>query len=177
VLDVALRPIDEETLDAVLKVAVADAEPDEVMPPCGGSPDWTKQRQQAFRDFHHGRRAGLEGPLRELGLAIVANGEVLGIARLQQRDDDRHEIGVWIGRSHRGRGVGTAALAALRSLAVSLGVRELVAQTTSDNTAALAVLRRHGADLRPPDDRGVVRARLAPRSGDQSAGGSRGSGG
>ena len=157
---VVLRPIDEETLEALVRVAVDDAEPDEVMPPSAGPAGWTEQRQEAFRAFHRARRAGLAGPHEELGLAIVANGEAIGVIRLQRRCGARHEVGFWIARSRRGRGAGTAALAALRSLAASLGVTELVAETTSDNAATLAMLRRQGADLSPPDEHGIVHARF-----------------
>jgi RimJ/RimL family protein N-acetyltransferase len=161
--DVALQPIDDETLEAVLRVAVDDAEPDEVMPPSPGMPGWTEQRKHAFRAYHNGRRRGLDGPEHELGLAIVAAGEVAGVARLRRRDGDRFEIGLWIGRSRRGRGVGTATLGALRALAETLGGIELVADTTADNLGMLAVLRRHEADMAPPDEQGHVEARLELR--------------
>lgn len=159
-VDVALRPIDDETLDTLVRVAVDDADPDEVMPPSAGPPGWTRARRQAFRQFHRARRAGLDAPHRELGLAIVAKGEVVGVARLRRRDGGEYEIGAWIGRSHRGQGVGTAALAELMSIAVAWGATHLVADTTSANAAALAVLRHHDAVLSEPDPTGHVKARL-----------------
>jgi RimJ/RimL family protein N-acetyltransferase len=158
--DVALQPIDDATLEALLQVAVDDAEPDEVMPSVDGESGWTEHRKQAFRAFHHARRSGLDGPLGELGLAIVADHEVAGVARLRRRDGDIFEIGLWIGRSQRRHGVGTATLGALRTLAESLRATELVADTTADNSAMLAVLRRHEANIGPPDQQGHVEARL-----------------
>jgi RimJ/RimL family protein N-acetyltransferase len=158
--DVALQPIDDETLEEVLRVAVDDAEPDEVMPPFVGAPGWTEPRQRAFRDFHHARRNGFDGPQRELGLAIVADGEIAGVARLRRRDGDRYEFGLWIGRSRRGQGIGTATVGALRALADTIGAAELVADTTADNAGMLAVLRRHDAAVAPPDEQGHVEARL-----------------
>ena len=166
VTDVVLRPIDGNMLEAVLRVAVEDADPEEVMPPCSGEEGWTEHRQQAFRAFHEARRAGFDGPHRELGLAIVTDGEVAGVARLRRRDADRYEFGLWIGRSYRGRGVGTAALGELQVLAGTFGATELVADTTSDNSRALAVLRRHSANVAPPDEHGHVEARLELRRGD-----------
>jgi RimJ/RimL family protein N-acetyltransferase len=162
--DVALRPIDDATLEQLLQVAVDDAEPDEVMPPIDGEPGWTEHRRQAFRTFHRARRSGLDGPLRELGLAIVVDGEVAGVARMRRRDDDVFEIGLWIGRSQRGRGVGTATITALRAFAGALRAAELVADTTADNAGMLAVLRRHDANIAAPDQQGHVEARLQLRS-------------
>jgi RimJ/RimL family protein N-acetyltransferase len=162
--DVALRPIDDATLDQLLRVAVDDAEPDEVMPPIDGEPGWTEHRKQAFITFHHARRSGLDGPLRELGLAIVADDEVAGVARMRRRDGDRFEIGLWIGRSHRGRGVGTATISALRAFAETLPATELVADTTADNAGMLAVLRRHDANIVAPDQQGHVEARIDLRA-------------
>jgi RimJ/RimL family protein N-acetyltransferase len=160
VTDVVLRSIDDEVLDALLRVAVDDADPDEVLPPVEGPPGWTAERRQAFRQFHLDRRAGFDGPHRQIGWAIVADGEVVGFIRLRRLDGGDHDFGAWIGRSHRGRGVGMAALRALRTLAADLGASGLVAETTSGNTAALALLRHHGADVSAPDADGVVRARL-----------------
>jgi RimJ/RimL family protein N-acetyltransferase len=113
-----------------------------------GSPtEWTLERQEAFREFHRRRREGLEGPCREVGFAIVAEGEAVGVARLARQSDGTHEVGLWLGRSYRGRGIGTAALVILRTKAAELGVSVLRAETTTANAAALGVFRNHGAVL------------------------------
>jgi RimJ/RimL family protein N-acetyltransferase len=158
--DVTLRPVDEATLDELVAVAVGDAEPADVMPPAPGGPGWTDDRVAAFRRFHRERRAGLDGPRHEVTLAVVAGGRVAGVLRLHRHGDGRHEVGAWLGRSWRGRGVGTAALAALRPVAAGLGVTEVVAETTAGNAAAQAMLTRAGATVGSPDADGIVRATL-----------------
>jgi RimJ/RimL family protein N-acetyltransferase len=155
VTDVRLVPIDGEAmLQRLLAVAVADAEPDEVMPPVPGPPGWTPARRDAFRDFHRGRYDGLTGIARTAMFAIATTeGDVIGMIRLTRLEADDEagiaETGIWLGRSARGRGIGTAALRALLCLAGPAGVHTVVAGTTSANTAALRVLDRCGADLTP----------------------------
>ena len=51
-LRVRLRPLTEEGLAELLEVAVADAEPAEVLAPVAGSPGWTAERRRAFLEFH-----------------------------------------------------------------------------------------------------------------------------
>ncbi len=159
---VELRRIDDDIIERLVLVVVKDAAPEEVMPPVTGPPGWTLERQEAFREFHRRRRGGLEGPCQEVGFAIVAHREVVGVARLARRNDGAHEIGLWIGRSHRGQGIGTATLAVLRSKAAELGVNVLWAETTATNTAALSVLRHHGAVL-SPGTQGEMHARIGER--------------
>ena len=154
-----IEPIDETMLDSLLHVAVTDADPDDVMPPIDGPPGWTVARQEAFRRYHCDRASGLQGANRELGYAVVADGAVVGAARLARQDDGRFEVGVWLGRSARGRGVGTALIGLLLERARDLG-GTVVAETTASNAGALAILRRHGARLSPPDGDGSVHAEL-----------------
>ncbi|MDT5285568.1 MAG: hypothetical protein QOF88_457, partial [Mycobacterium sp.] len=45
---------------------------------------------------------------------------------------------MWLGRSARGQGIGEAALRLLLAQAAHVGTRAVVAETTSQNTAALA---------------------------------------
>ena len=157
--EVTIGPVDETVLESLLHVAVTDAEPDDVMPPINGPPGWTVARQEAFRHYHRARAAGLDGDHRELGYVVFADGAVVGAARLARRDDGRFEVGVWLGRSARGRGVGTALMGLLLERARDLG-GTVVAETTAANPGALAILRRHGARLSPPDRDGRVHAEL-----------------
>ena len=124
-----------------MRMAILDAEPDDVMP--GGAGPWTQERQEQFRAFHRERLAGLEGPHRELSLAIRCNGVVVGVVRVKQLELG-YEIGGWVGRTHRGRGIATGALEHLRRM----GYSHLVAATTPQNAAALGVLRRHQAEFK-----------------------------
>ena len=80
----------------------------------------------------------------------AALGEVLVFVTEGTLDDDTAELGYQVVPSGRGRGVATAAAAALVRHALSprseggLGIRRLVAQTAEDNAASNAVLDRLG---------------------------------
>ncbi|NWF29567.1 GNAT family N-acetyltransferase [Streptomyces sp. PKU-EA00015] len=161
---VELQQMDEGSLEVLLAVAVDDAAPEEVMPPVAGPPGWTPERQEAFRAWHRARRPGLAGPLRETTFAITHHGKIVGAARLAVRDS--HEVleaGVWLARSQRGRGTGTAVLRVLLDEAARSGARAVVADTKAHNTAALTALRRNGATLITSQDTADVHAELMPR--------------
>lgn len=131
---VSLVPLTTDNLPSLLEAAVADADPLEVMPPVAGPPGWTPERRRAFVEFHRGRALHPTRPI-EFTYLITDKGRVVGAARLQP-DGDTVEAGIWIGRSHRGRGIGTVVAAQLRDIAGRLGARCLTAVTTADNTAA-----------------------------------------
>lgn len=137
-MSIELEPLTENNLAALLAAAVADADPSEVMPPVGGEPGWTDRRKQAFLDFHRGRALRAEQPV-ELTYVITVDGRAVGAARLEYRGDS-FEAGVWIGRSHRGRGVGRVVAGKLRIAAAATGVRQIIAVTTGDNAAARRLL-------------------------------------
>lgn len=148
--DVELVPIDGPVLAALLAAAVAGAEPGEVLPPVDGPPGWTDARREAFRAYHRSRRSGLDGPHRELTLAVRADGRAVGAGRLVAwREPGWLEVGLWLVRAVRGRGVGTRALELLVEQSVAAGALGVVAETTVDNSAAVGALRRAGADLDP----------------------------
>jgi RimJ/RimL family protein N-acetyltransferase len=160
---VELRAMDEETLAGLLAVAVADAAPEEVMPPVAGPPGWTEARQQAFQAWHLARRPGLDGPLAEATFAVLHAGAIVGSARLAHRDPATPgtlETGLWLARSHRGHGIGTATLRLITAEAARLGATQVLADTRAHNTAALNVLRRNGAALSTAPDTDQVEARL-----------------
>ncbi len=148
--EVLLRPLTEELLQRLLATAVTDADPVEVMPPIAGPPGWTQTRRQAFLDFHRSRSVGCPDPV-EHTYAVVVSGDVVGAARLQPADDGV-EVGVWLGRAHRGLGIGRAIIEQLRSLATAAGAARLTANTTSQNVAAQRLLAQAGADLRIDGD-------------------------
>jgi RimJ/RimL family protein N-acetyltransferase len=144
---VALAVVDEDTLAALLEAAVADAVPEDVMAPVPGPPGWTAARRAAFAAYHRACRTGLDGPQRQVTWAVVADGAVVGAARLASVAPGTLEAGVWLGRSVRGRGIGTALVPLLVAEARALGAAMLVAETTAGNAGALAALRRNGARL------------------------------
>lgn len=115
--DVTLRPLDPDLLDALLRTAVADADPREVMPPVPGSTGWTAGAREAFLRFHRSRSLSAE-PV-EATFAVLVGPEVAGAARLcpaaapagpaaasgrTVEAGRTAEAGVWIGRGHRGPG-------------------------------------------------------------------------
>lgn len=111
---VELRPLDEALLEELLTRAVSDAAPEDVMPAVPGPPGWTLARREAFLAFHRARMPGLAGPEREQGFAVMAEGRPVGVGRIAALGEPgAFEIGIWIGRSARGRGIAAAAVRAL----------------------------------------------------------------
>ncbi|MFE7742611.1 GNAT family N-acetyltransferase [Nocardia sp. NPDC057455] len=141
---VTLQPLDERGLTDLLHAAVRDAEPGEVMPVDGTGSGWDADRQASFLTFHRGR--ALASPPVESTYNIRVDGEVVGAARLCPLPDapGAAEAGVWIGRSRRGAGIGTAVLGGLIERAGTEGYVKLFVSTTADNTAVLRMLSARG---------------------------------
>ncbi|GIJ75655.1 Protein N-acetyltransferase, RimJ/RimL family [Micromonospora phaseoli] len=151
---VRLEPVDEQNLEPLLSVAVAEAEPADVMPPVAAPAGWSHARREAFREFHRASFGGLDAATRTAMYAIVVGGEVVGMIRMSRRDEpDVAEVGLWLGQSARGQGIGPAALRELLNLAAAAGIRTVAADTSSENRGALSVLERCGAKLRDDGDR------------------------
>lgn len=146
-MSVTLRPLDEPLLVALLDAAVAGAEPAEVMPPVAGAAGWSDAARAAFLTFHRSRSVGAVAPV-ERTWVILEGETVVGAGRLEPVADGL-EVGLWLARGARGRGIGHAAV---RELVARAGGRPVVAATTADNTAAVAVLRDLGAVLVESDD-------------------------
>jgi RimJ/RimL family protein N-acetyltransferase len=137
---VTLEPLDERCLTDLLRAAVADAEPGEVMPVEEPGVGWDADRTAGFLAFHRGR--ALAKPPIESTYGIRVDGEMVGAARLCPLPDapGAAEAGVWIGRSRRGAGIGTAVLGGLIERASAEGYAKLFVSTTADNTAVLRML-------------------------------------
>lgn len=147
---VELMVIDEDLLSRLLAVAVGEAAPGEVMAPVAGPPGWTSARRDAFVEYHRSRRRSMSPvAMTELTYAVTDHAEVVGAARLAAVDGDASalEVGLWVGRRFRGRGVARAVLPVAAGIARALGARRLIARTTSANGAAGAVLRGQGFAL------------------------------
>jgi RimJ/RimL family protein N-acetyltransferase len=158
---VELVRVDDAVLDRLIAVAVTDAAAPEVTPPLTPGESWTPERVDWLRSFHRDRRAGLDGGRQEATWAVVVDGEVTGSVRLRRTAvPGVLETGIWLAGSARGRGTGARALAALVQEARSRGCRELRAETRATNRPAMAVLTSVGFLLDPPDEAGVVTARL-----------------
>ena len=156
-VEIRLAPLDEDLLRQLLTAAVAGATPAEVMPPVDGPAGWTADKREAFVAFHHERQTGLDGPTHTVMHAVLVDGAVVGMIRMTVVEPRIVETGMWLARWARGRGLGTAALAALLEQARAAGADRVVADTTPGNAPALAALRRLGATLHPDGDKVYAR--------------------
>jgi RimJ/RimL family protein N-acetyltransferase len=151
----AIRELDEAQLEGVRDLAVADAAPAEVMPVPPGTTGWTPALAQRFLDHHRARFDGLDGANGELCFVVEEAGRPVGVARLARHAPGSLEVGVWLARAVRSRGIGGECLALLRAAAAARGA-SLVARTGADNRAAVAALTRVGARLTTATDGAVV---------------------
>ncbi|MGH3426711.1 MAG: GNAT family N-acetyltransferase [Mycobacteriales bacterium] len=161
-----LELLTADNLPDLLEAAVADAHPLEVMPPIPGPEGWNDTRRQAFREFHMARSIGTPTPI-ETTYIIRLDGQAIGAGRLEPSTDGSNsaEVGIWIGRSHRGQGVGRFVLADLVELGRKAGATSVVGFTTSDNAASRRLLEGIGATITAAGD--AVDGRLdivSPRS-------------
>ncbi|MFC9252773.1 GNAT family N-acetyltransferase [Amycolatopsis thailandensis] len=161
---VELVAVDDAVLDALVKVAVEDASADDVTPPLTADGSWSDERVAWLRAYHRDRRAGLAGPYRERTWAVRAGGTIVGAVRLAAgpTGDAAAELGIWLARSTRGRGVGAEAVRLLIGEASASGVAALSASTRESNQAALRILRSAGFATDQPGPDGAVEARRAP---------------
>jgi RimJ/RimL family protein N-acetyltransferase len=155
-----LLSINDDVLERLLATAVTDADPAEVMAPVAGPAGWTAQRQDAFRAFHRARRGGLTGALHESTFAVAADGRIVGSARLELKEPGTLEAGLWLARSARGRGIGTAVLQALLEEAARAGAATVAAETTMTNTAAVNILRHSDGMFSADKGSGHVHAEI-----------------
>jgi RimJ/RimL family protein N-acetyltransferase len=90
--------------------------------------------------------AGLaENDERPLAWLIADAGEVIGMTSFTKRGEDgRYEIGYGIAPTREGRGVMTAAIAALLPILHADGHRGLTAATSVDNPGSQRVLEKNG---------------------------------
>ncbi len=126
-----LQPLTIDNLSDLLEAAVADADPLEVMPPVVGPEGWNETRRRAFRKFHMSRSIDPLSAV-EATFIIRLGGAAIGAARLE-RIGDSAEVGIWIGRTHRGRGLGRFVIADLVELARQSDVKRVIGSTTTDN--------------------------------------------
>jgi [ribosomal protein S5]-alanine N-acetyltransferase len=158
--DVSLLDVDETVLEQLLELAKRDASPDEVAPPLGG-PGWNLERTAWFFSYHRAAAHGLEGEAGEKTWAILAGGSLAGSIRLKRVDTGNGrksaETGIWLGRSFRSRGIGSAALRLVLAEARRAGMAQVTARTLTGNMGAQRLLAAAGAVLTSDDD-GTVRA-------------------
>ena len=156
-----LIPVDDAVLDRIVDAAITDASADEVTPPLSAANEWTPERIAWLRDYHRANREGLAGPTGEATWAVVASGEVIGSVRLKLTDQPHvFETGIWLTRSSRGHGIGSAVMTAVLLEATAGGASAVRAETAESNGGALSVLRRLGFRLLPAEE-GRVHALLS----------------
>ena len=143
---VSLVDVGEDVLEHLLSVAIQDADADEVTPPLGSAAGWNSERISWFREYHHAA-SGLDGPARQKSWAISYDGKLAGSIRLRWTGSGTLETGIWLARGCRGLGIGHEALRQVKVHAAAVGANALEADTTSGNSAALALLRGAGAEL------------------------------
>ena len=158
--DVSLVDVDEAVLEQLLELAKRDASPDEVAPPLGG-PGWNLERTAWFYSYHRAAAHGLDGDAGEKSWGILVDGSLAGSIRLRRVDSGNGvaaaDTGIWLGRSFRSRGIGTAALRLVLDEARNAGIAAVTARTLTGNLGAQRVLASAGAVLTPDDD-GTVSA-------------------
>ncbi|MEV0646799.1 GNAT family N-acetyltransferase [Phytomonospora sp. NPDC050363] len=139
-----LRPLDADTVPALRDLAIAQAVPNEVMPPVDGpGEDWTAERIAAFTDFQHARLAEPD----HLSYVITVDGAPAGVVRLDRDGETGRQIGYWVARSHRRKGLATEAVRLVLIEAKALGATTVTAETTTGNHGSRAALARNGAEL------------------------------
>ncbi|RBY79439.1 N-acetyltransferase [Blastococcus sp. TF02-09] len=164
---VDLAPVTETRLALLVAAALDGATPDEVTPPVTPGERWTPERIEWLHAFHRDRRAGLDGPAREATWAVVEvtgdgpqGSRVVGGVRLRRTGEPGElETGIWLVRGARGRGVGRRALEQVLARSREAGAVSVVAETTSSNGGAVALLRSLGFVTATEGDR--VRGELA----------------
>lgn len=155
----SLVDVDESVLAQLVEAATSDASAGEVTPPLTAGHAWTPQRMTWLYAFHRDRRDSIDGPCREATWAVVEDGRVVGSVRLRRTDTPGVlEAGIWLTRSARGRGVGTAALVSVLDHARSASADAVRADTTVANVSAQGALRALGFELEPGHDAGTITA-------------------
>ncbi|MEV5753423.1 GNAT family N-acetyltransferase [Actinoallomurus sp. NPDC052308] len=156
---VTLQPVDDNLLPRLLELAVADADPHEVMPGEPGAPGWTDARRAAFAEIHR--------PAGGAAYAVLVDGRLVGGARFTRAEAPRAvQAHVWLARSARGKGYSREAFCLLIDEARAHGASAIIAETHVSNTAAVSMLRSLGTMLWEDRDTGSVHGTLRVGEGD-----------
>jgi RimJ/RimL family protein N-acetyltransferase len=137
--DIVVRLPREDDVDELLP-AFADAE----IVQAGNLPDLS--RQEFLDTLPHLPYLAASGRLLPLVVADAEAGDILGGATLHHLDAERRivEIGYWLFRHARGRGIATRTARLLAEHAFALGVARVAAFVSVGNRASERVLERAG---------------------------------
>lgn len=157
---ITLAVVDEAMLSCLVDVAVSDAAASDVTPPLTEGDSWTPERVNWLRQYHRACRGGLTESSAEAAWAVVVDGTAIGAVRLQRCNrPGTFEVGIWLAGRARGRQFSLPILRLVVALAQRSGAEALVANTTQDNLAAQALLKRAGFLIR--EDGNGIHAVLA----------------
>lgn len=161
--EVELRRVDDDVLEQLVAAALGDAAAGEVTPPVTPGEEWTAERVEWLRTFHRTRPNDLDADDAEMTWAVVAEGAVVGAIRLERIGGSRTaEVGLWLTRSVRGRGVGRSAVVAVLQNAADRGIGAVRADTTTGNRGALALLAALDFECTSADGEAVIAWRALP---------------
>lgn len=130
-MNVSLRPLEDGDLDTLFE-HVTDPESIRMAA-------FTAQNQTDRSAFLE-RTSRLRADTSVSHRVIDVDGEVAGTIGFF-RVDDQPEVTYWVGRTHWGKGIASAAL---RILLAEIGERPLYARAASDNVGSLRVLEKAG---------------------------------
>ncbi|MGP7959800.1 GNAT family N-acetyltransferase [Sanguibacter sp. A247] len=144
-----LRFIDDATLAELADLVVRGVHDPGFMP---FLVPWTQgtpeQVRRGFLAYHWGARASLSSDRWSLELAVVVDGQVVGIQSLFAKDFPvvrSAETGSWLGREFHGQGIGTRMRRVAVDLAVvGLGADEVVSEAFVDNPGSCRVSEKVG---------------------------------
>jgi RimJ/RimL family protein N-acetyltransferase len=150
---VTLQPVDANLLPRLLEIAVADADPHEVMPDHPGPLRWSDASRTAFLDYHR--------PAEGAAYAVLVDGQLVGAVRITPAEaPGAVKTHIWLRHSARGKGHSTEALCLLIDEARARGASALVAETHVANQSAVSMLRALGAMVWEDPESGSVHATL-----------------
>jgi RimJ/RimL family protein N-acetyltransferase len=161
-------PVDEllvrlPRLDDLGTVAPAFQDPE-----VGGEAGLPPLDEEGLRTFHDEEMPALaeSGALLPLLICDGASGEILGGASIGHYDHMRQrvEVGYWLLRDARGRGIATRVARALAEHALANGIERVEAVVRTDNAPSQRVLERAGFTRE-----GVLRALLRHEGGRHDA--------
>jgi RimJ/RimL family protein N-acetyltransferase len=144
-----LRGITDDLIMPLAGLAAAGVHDPGLMP---FSTPWSltppPEMPRTIAQYHWGRRAGFSAAAWTADLAVFHEGELVGSQGIATRDylvTRTGETGSWLGRSHQGKGIGTAMRQVICAFAFDfLEAATITSAAFTDNPASLAVSRKCG---------------------------------